>query len=121
MDEQNKVSDKVLPKEKVVPQLEAEFDSYIYDLENNLLPNLKHGEVKRLFMAVAKYPKEVADFSQESNLDLIRAFSVSKAAKDTLVGLATEVVIERLINRQMEEQAGVSTTERGNPDEVSND
>lgn len=111
MDEQ----DKVLPKETVVANLEADFDNYIYDLEHNLLPNLGHGEAKRLFMAVAKYPKIETDFSTEPNLDLIRAYSVSKAAKDALVGLATEVVIERMIKAQM------AASEETPAEEVSND
>lgn len=94
--------DKVLPKGKVVATLEAVVDENIRELENELLPKLGHGEVKRLFIAVSKYPKYETDFSNEQNPALIRAYSASKELKDALVGLATEVVIERIIKQQME-------------------
>jgi hypothetical protein len=96
---EDQVADKVLPKETVVKNLEEEVTAQIAELEYNLIPHLKHGEAKRLLIASLKYPQSDTDFSGD-NETLIRAYSVSKALKDNLVGLAVEVVIERLIQNQ---------------------
>lgn len=106
MEEQNKV----LPKEAVVKSLETSIDETLHELEHVLIPELKHGEAKRLLVAVLKYPKVEADFSSD-NTNLIRAYSLSKNVKDNLIGIATEVVIERLIKSQMEEKT--EATEEG--------
>lgn len=105
----NSSSDKVLPKEQVVSELQTIIDQSIQELEYDLIPNLRHGEAKRLLVAVLKYPKEVADFSND-RVELIHAYSASKALQDALVGMGVEVTIDRMIKAQMEETSseGVS-------------
>jgi protein-disulfide isomerase len=117
MEEQNKV----LPKAAVVSTLDAVFDENVQDLEENLLPHLKHGEIKRLYVATLKYPKELEVFSV-ANRDseyLIRAFAAARRAKDALVGLATEVVIERMIkSSQAPEETQISEADQRVIDET---
>lgn len=95
MDEQNNV----LPKDKMVSMLQQEYEDSIAEIES-LLPFVGHGEIKRIFMAELRHPKEDTDFTSDK-LEVGRIFAAAKRAKDALVGLATEAVIERLIKQQM--------------------
>lgn len=110
MDEQNKV----LPKAAVVSTLQTVIDENLQELELDLIPQLKHGESKRLLTAVLKYPAIDTTFSV-TNLDseaLIRSFAAAKRVKDAMVGLATEVVIERMI------QSSQASTEQSQSEEI---
>lgn len=98
MDEQNKA----LPKAAVVSALEQQYNEALQEVET-LLPQVGHGEAKRLLMAELNYPKDDLDTTGES-VAFKQLYAASKRAKDALVGLATEAVIEKLIQAQQAEQ-----------------
>jgi hypothetical protein len=89
---------KIVSQLEVVSRLENDINLAISTIEE-LLPQLKHGESKRLFLAATKYPMEDTDFSGESEA-LIRSFSASKNVKDALVAMGVEVVIKQIIEQQ---------------------
>lgn len=98
---------KVVPQQEVVARIQAELDAANYELENIFLPQLGHSEAKRLLVAIHKYPQEVADFSKEKEA-MVRAFSLSKRAKDYLIAMGVEVVIEKMLRQQQEARGEVA-------------
>jgi hypothetical protein len=85
------------PKE-AISFLESQVNQAIYDLEENLLPNLGHGEKHRLISAMIRYPTLEADFSNDSEY-LIKAYSAVKVCLDTNIALGLE-----LFNQPTEEE-----------------
>jgi hypothetical protein len=86
---------KELSKEEVVNGLESQINQALYDLENTFLPELGHGETKRLLLAEKRYPMIDTDFSGETNA-MKQAFSACKVINDAQVALGVEVVIEQI-------------------------
>lgn len=82
--------------------LEAQVNQARYDLKENLLPYLGHGQKERLLLAMADYPQKETDFSAE-NVEMIKAYSALKICFDANVALGVEVVIEEMTRQQMEQ------------------
>lgn len=96
---------KVISQDEVRSMMFAGIADDINELENDLLPQLGHSQTKRLFIAVTKYPAEEVTFS-DSESALRQAYTISKRLKDTLVAAATDVVIEGLIQKQIDQNGG---------------
>jgi len=69
---------------------------------NELKAHLKHGQKDRLLEAMAAYPMEDIHFENEPELET--ANIVSKRISDTLVAIATEVVVQSMIEESVRQQ-----------------
>lgn len=87
--------------EQVKSFLEDQVLQARYDLKENLLPNLGHGQKERLLLAIAEYPQNEADFSDDTEY-MIRAFSALKMCVDANVALGVHMVDEELQKRVTE-------------------
>lgn len=95
---------KEITKEEAVNAMQTEILNSIQEL-NNLLPDLGHGEAKRLLIAAISYPLMEEDFSGEQE-SMRKAFSATKRITDAKVALGVEVTLEAMIKEQMEQQSG---------------
>lgn len=93
---------KELTKEEAVNALQEEILNSTQEL-NSLLPELGHGEAKRLLMAVVSYPLMDEDFSSES-LEMRQAYSATKRITDAKIALGVEVTLEAMLKEQLEAQ-----------------
>lgn len=100
-----------ITKEEAQNALHAEILDSLKEV-NDLLPDLGHGEAKRLLLAALSYPLETQDFSTEKDA-MKRAYSASKRIKDAMIALGVEVTLEAMLKQQMEEQTqeGETTNE----------
>lgn len=95
------MSDKIdLGPEDAASYLEAQVNQARYDLKENLLPALKHGQKERLLLAIAEYPQKEADFSDEQ-VEMIKAFSALKICFDANVAFGINMVIEEMRVQRM--------------------
>lgn len=93
---------KELTKEEAVNALQQDILDSTQEL-NDLLPELGHGEAKRLLLASISYPLMEEDFSTESEA-MIKAFSATKRITDAKVALGVEVTLEAMIKQQFEQE-----------------
>jgi hypothetical protein len=96
MSEENKLLNREVTKEETLSALETQYNQAMYDLEHEFLPQLGHGEAKRLLIAAQKYPAVEMDFTEEPNQALRQAYNACKTVTDVKVALGVEVVIEKL-------------------------
>lgn len=92
-----------ITKEEKLGALEADILNGVKEVYD-LLPELGHGEAKRLLMANLQYPHIVEDFNL-ANRDgeaLIKAFSASKRIKDAMIALGIEATLEAMVRQAME-------------------
>lgn len=91
-----------LTKDEVGSALQIEILNSLQEI-NSLLPDLGHGEAKRLLMANLSYPLETQDFGNESE-SMRKAYSASKRITDSMIALGTEVVLESLMQQKVTEE-----------------
>lgn len=91
-----------LTKEDLTNGLQVEILDSLKEV-NDLLPELGHGEAKRLLLATLSYPLEVQDFSSEKE-DMRKAYSATKRIKDAMIALGVQVTLENMVNKQLDEQ-----------------
>lgn len=91
---------KDITKEEALGALQGEILESLKEV-NDLLPELGHGEAKRLLMATLSYPLEVHDYSLEKD-SMKLAYSATKRLKDAMIALGVEVTLENMVRKQVE-------------------
>jgi hypothetical protein len=102
-----------MTKEDKLDSMQGEIMTGILEVKD-LLPELGHGEAKRLLIAAISYPFTVEDFSNDSD-SMKKAYSACMRTKDAMIAVATEVTIENMVKQAMEngdiKQEEVTTNE----------
>lgn len=91
-----------LTREEATNALQADILDSIKEV-NDLLPELGHGEAKRLLLAALSYPLETQDFSSDKQ-ELRTAYSAVKRITDAMIALGVEVTLEAMLKQQLETQ-----------------
>ena len=89
-----------ITKEEAQEALQSEILNSLKEV-NDLLPELGHGEAKRLLLASLSYPLETQDFSSES-VDMAKAYSATKRITDAMIAIGVEVSIESMLKQALE-------------------
>lgn len=92
-----------ISKEEALDALQTDLLNSLQEV-NELLPNLGHGEAKRLLIAALSYPLAEEDFSQDLNQDLRKAYNASKRVTDAKIALGVEVTLEAMLKQKVEEE-----------------
>lgn len=93
-----------LTKEEATDALQSEILNSTQEL-NDLLPDLGHGEAKRLLIASIQYPLVDENFQGESE-EMRKAYSATKRITDAKIALGVEVTLEAMLKEQLEAQKG---------------
>ena len=94
-----------ITKEEANDALQVEILNSLKEV-NDLLPELGHGEAKRLLLATLSYPLETQDFSGEKTAMRV-AYSATKRIKDAMIALGVEVTLSNMIKQQTKEETNV--------------
>jgi hypothetical protein len=94
---------KQLTKDEAEAGLQIEILDSLKEV-NDLLPELGHGEAKRLLLATLSYPLETQDFVDET-VPMKKAYSACKRITDAMIALGVEVTLETMLKQQMEAQS----------------
>lgn len=100
---------KDITKEEMEGALQNEILDNLKEV-NDLLPELGHGEAKRLLLATLSYPLEDQSFEDES-FAMKRAFSATKRTKDAMIALGVQVTLENMLKQQTEALQSEPTSE----------
>lgn len=103
---------KEMTKEEKLDAMQAEIFGNILEVKD-LLPELGHGEAKRLLIATLSYPYADEDFSLEQNQSLIQAYGACKRVKDAMIAVGVEVTLETMV------QQAIANGDIQNPEETT--
>jgi hypothetical protein len=103
---------KELTKEEKLGSMEADIFDGIMEVKD-LLPELGHGEAKRLLIAALSYPYTVEDFTYDSEA-MRKAYSATKRIKDSMIALGVEVTLENMVKQAMA-NGEITSNEAFNP------